>query len=191
MDNEYFWGVWIIKMIYYDTNLFELLTYNTEEYTNIMIQMLNDDFYILQDKTYDMIQLLYSKEILVGYIASSIINPNSVQINLVYIIREFRGNNIFVDYLVRDYIGVYDEVIIDMPNRFTINALVKNGLACYVSDDVVETNVLLSYTDECGELVVSNKYNIVKCGVVDTNNSTGLSPLQDIDVRFFHADCFR
>lgn len=180
-------------MIYHNTNLFELLTYNTQEYNNIMVHMLNDDFFIPQEKTYDIIQLLYSNNHLAGYIASTILEDTTIQINLIYILPNYRGNNLFVEYLKKDYIARYDDVVIDRPNRFTINTLLKNGLAEYISSDVVETSVLLSYTDyEKDELVVSNQYDLKKCGVVSMDcGVVRLSPLQEVDVHFFHGDYYR
>ena len=153
--------------------------------------MLKEEFYILQDKEYDNYEDIVYEGNLIGFVVATDLSTDTIQLNIFYILPQYRGKGIFAKTL-QTYLKKYRNVILDRPNRFAINSLIENGLAKTVSDTLVETIPQLSFEDYTNndELVVSNLYDLKKCAIID--KATGrLSPLQDVDVYCYRADYFR
>jgi hypothetical protein len=168
----------------YDILLFELLIYGNDEYVTIFKEMLNDEFYILQDKWYDVLIKIVCKGELIGYIAGNYDKTNRLILELGYLLSSYRDKGIFIKVLLM----VNEEVSLHMPNRFLINSLLVNGYAEQINEVIIKSKFLLSFNDENDEIVFSYYYHLQKCGVI---LGELISPLQRVDIECFNADKYR
>lgn len=168
----------------YDILLFELLIYGNDEYVTIFKEMLNDEFYILQDKWYDVLIKIVCKGELIGYIAGNYDKTNRLILELGYLLSPYRDKGIFIKVLLM----VNEEVSLHMPNRFLINSLLVNGYAEQINEVIIKSKFLLSFNDENDEIVFSYYYHLQKCGVI---LGELISPLQRVDIECFNADKYR
>lgn len=89
----------------------------------------------------------------VGFVAMDITSgvwehSNAISLSKVYILEEYRGKGIFADY-VKDLINLsmetnYFPILLNQPNRYTINSLIKHGLLFKMPDDnlVIGTDLM-------------------------------------------------
>ena len=167
-----------------DILLFDLLRYGNEEYKNILKRMLDDDFYILQNKWYDVLIKIVCKGELIGYIAGNYDKTNRLILELGYLVSSYRDKGIFVNVLSM----LDDEISLHMPNRFLINSLLVNGFAEQINEVIIKSKFLLSFNDENDEIIYSYYYHLQKCGVI---LGKLISPLQEVDIECFNADKYR
>lgn len=167
-----------------DVPLFDLLTYGNDEYKNIILRMLDDEFYILQDKWYDVLIKIVCNGELIGYIAGNYDKTNRLILELGYLLSSYRDKGIFIKVLLM----INEEVSLHMPNRFLINSLLVNGYAEKMDKVIIKSKFLLSFNDENDEIVFSYYYHLQKCGVILGNL---ISPLQRVDIECFNADKYR
>lgn len=167
-----------------DVLLFDLLTYGNDEYKNIILRMLDDEFYIIQDKWYDVLIKIVCKGELIGYIAGNYDKTNRLILELGYLLSSYRDKGIFIKVLSM----INEEVSLHMPNRFVINSLLVNGYAEKIDKVIIKSKFLLSFNDENDEIVFSYYYHLQKCGVILGNL---ISPLQRVDIECFNADKYR
>lgn len=167
-----------------DILLFELLAYGTDEFKLIFKNMLFEDFFILQDKWYDvLIKIIYDKE-LAGFIVGNYNNNDMLVLELGYLLPTYRDKGIFIKVLL-----MFEEnICLYMPNRFMINSLIMNGCAEKINDKIVKSKFLLSFHDDNDDLVCSYYYHLQKCGVIKDRL---ISPLQIVDIECFKADFYR
>lgn len=157
----------------------------------IMESMLNDDFFIIQDKCYDFIFFIIVDDEVIGFTASNIHEPIFL-VELCYIVEEYRSKGLFKQHLMvlNEYI---DRVLcLYLPNRFAINSLIDNGLAEIEFSSIVRAKMLLSFTHPLHKdnLLYSYYYDLRLCGVIDLENEM-ISPILDVDLYCFNANIVR
>ncbi len=160
-----------------DIILFELLAYGKGEYELILKNMLDEDFFIVQDKWYDVVtKIIYSNR-LIGYVAGNYCNNGLLVLELGYLLSEYRDKGIFVKVLSR----FKGKIALHLPNRFLINSLVDNGYAEIVTRNLIKSKFLLSFVHD-NKLICTYYYDYNRCGVVYGDL---ISPLMRVD-----RDCF-
>ena len=165
--------------------LYVILNY---EYPFILKAMLLDGFFIVQDKTYDFVKEIVCEDEIVGFTALNFYE-DSLIMELCYILPDFRGKGLFVDELNIIKKEFDRELWLDLPNRFAIESLIDNGLACKINEVVVKTSVFLTFHHPLieGRRLSTCFYDLRICACVDLNNYF-LSPLLDVDIFCFDAD---
>lgn len=164
-----------------------LYTHLNYKYNDILWEMLKDEFYIIQDKVYDIVkEIVYEGEV-VGFTTLNFYKDVLIM-ELCYILPEYRNKGLFCNEISQ--LKEYFEYIIwlDLPNRFAINSLVDNGLACMVNEFIVKSGIPLSFRHPLeGDVRLSTCYYDLRiCGSVYLKNYL-VSPLLDVDVVFFNA----
>lgn len=167
--------------------LYDKLTYHPD-YKDIMIDMLNDDFYIMQDKDYDYIHTIIKDDKNIGYVACNIEGKNII-LELCYIKKEYRGQNIFIKNL-KQIQKKYDEytVCIDLPNKYMINTLTKNNYTTNINEQYIKTNhIKLSFKKDDNR-IISDIYDLKNAGVYKNGL---ISPLLHIDKINFNIQRYK
>lgn len=178
-------------IIHRDCCLFELLTYGGLEYEKLMTGMLNDDFFILQDKRYDFVyELRDSTDSLIGFASGTyIMGGYGVLLELFYLLPQYRGKHYFKSFLTF-CINQYISVVLDRPNHYSILSLIKNGFAEIIDDWLVNCSLPLSFeeydTVDGDVRRYSDYYDLRLSAIIDPVHKT-ISPLQDVDIDCFNA----
>ena len=167
---------------------FPLFFFLDTDYREIMRNMLNDEFYIIQDKKYDIISEIRFNHDVVGFSASNFYEDYLI-VELCYILPEYRGKGLFVDELYKLMNLTHKELLLNLPNRFTIESLINNNLAVKINDYLIKTSILLSFRHPIFDDVRLSTYfyDLRICACVDLS-SCHISPLLDVDIFCFNAD---
>ena len=172
------------KISYY-VHLYELLTYGRQEYQNLLAKMLGDEFYILQDKVYDILVECRLGDDLVGILVGEFESEEIVIIDLGYIVQEHRDKGFFckvLGYLTE----MYGNIWLSMPNGFAIRSLLNNGLARMLNDYIVQSDYTMTFKTDDGRVATSRFYDLRISAVVDMFGNE-LSPVMDVDDYCFKA----
>ena len=167
-----------MKHIVYDVCVYEYLSY---KYPHIFEAMLCEDFFILQDKVYDiLIEITYFGSV-VGFLTGEFIDGYLV-CDLCFILEDYRGMGLFKNTLV--YVNdLFDiGVLLYLPNVFAVESLIKNSLAIKISDRLVISRFPMIYINKgSGKRLISRIYDLKECAIVHLGDKS-LSPLLDVDV---------
>lgn len=167
----------------------EALLYGKGDYETIAKNMINEEFYFMQDKIYDLFIKIKIKEKMVGFIVCNYHADKVLILELGYILPEYRNKGLFIEtisVLETDY-----TLWLDLPNRFLINSLLANGKARVITGDyLVKSDYLLSFRNPANfdERLSSYYYDLRISGVV---SGEYVSPLMSVDVVCFNADVER
>lgn len=174
--------------ISHNVHLYDLLTYGGREYQNILASMLRDEFYILQDRVYDIfVELVDDK--LVGIMVGNFETDEILVIELGYIDKGYRDKGFFCKVLV-DLTEMYGNVWLSLPNGFAIRSLLNNGLASMLNEYIVQSDYTLTFKMDSGELATSRFYDMRISAVIDLYH-TEMSPVLDVDELCFNANSQR
>lgn len=176
-------------------------------YKYILEEMIKENFFILQDRSYAAVKEIVHDQKVVGFAAYDY-TPNMLILEEIYILPEYRGKNIIIDEL-EDTLNLFQNIIklimINLPNQYVIKSLVKNKLAHYINDYLILSNVPFCFTiKEEDELTEADRNTLpedlnpvgmkINSFIYDTRISAIvcpplqlLSPVLDIDIRDFNA----
>lgn len=176
-------------------------------YQYILEEMIKDNFFIIQDRSYAVVKEIVHQKKVIGFTAYDYA-PQMLILELIYILPEFRGNNIMINEL-EDTLSLFantiNQIMINLPNQYVIKTLLKNNLAEKINDYIVMTSIPLCFTiKEESELTEEEKrgypedLNIVgmkiNSYIYDTRISAIvcpplhlISPALDTDIRDFQA----
>ena len=177
-------------MVYESVLLFDLLN-NHVKFKEIQKQMMNEGFYFPQEKCYDFVRPINRNDIFVGFIAGDY-KGDSCLLHLCYILPKYRGKGIFIEelYQLIKSKGKYN-IIINLPNKFLVNTLLKHDLAWKLNNNIIVCEVYLAFYDYDRDWwVVSNYYDLQLCGILDLD-ACKISPVLSVDIEFFNADFYR
>lgn len=164
------------------------------EYSYILKNMINDEFYLIQDKIYDIVKEIKKKDIVIGFTASNYYDGKLI-VELVYILSEYRGKSIFTKELSLLEVYFGNIICLSLPNRFAIESLLKGLYAHKINEYLVRTRIPLVFQHPKSEdvLLFSRIYDLRICAIVDLDNCI-VSPLIGVDIFYFDAsskrDCF-
>ena len=171
----------IMKHLLYNIVLYDYLN---GKHKDIIHDMLIDEFYILQDKEYDIVYLITYYGKVVGFLASNFNEDGEILFcEICYIQKDYRSLGLFCHAL-----GVMDSlfdvnIILDIPNSFTVKSLIFNNYAFMLNDYLILSKYHFSYYNRVLEKVCfSRLYDLRNCGIIDLENKI-MSPLMDVDAR--------
>ena len=160
----------------YNLCVYEYLNSNHKD---IVRNMLCDEFYIMQDKEYDIFYEITYYEWVVGFVCGNFYEDVLV-CELCYILPDFRGLSLFSNAL-NILNSLFDvDIWLDLPNGFAIDSLIFNNLAFKLTDNIVISNFFLSFTNNDGVKIASRIYDYKNCGIVHLHEKI-MSPLLDVD----------
>lgn len=179
-----------------------------ENYDYLLESLIQDRFFVDEKDEFAFIKEIVYENKVVGFSTWRYSNYAMILV-LIYILPEYRGNNLLYDDLI-DTSNVFSmPVAIDCPNQYVIKSLIKNDLARYINDYLVISDILLSfqiqeldddlkkYAEE-HENLVNPVGLITNSQIYDTNISAVvsleneylpnlISPPLDVDIRDFDA----
>lgn len=161
------------------------------KYENILWQMLKDEFYIIQDRRYDIIKEICYNGNVIGYTALNFYGQYLIM-ELCYILPKYRNMGLFCKELITLKEWVHENIALNLPNRFAIESLINNGLAVKKNDYIVKSEMPLSFRHPIKEDIrlFTYYYDLRICGCVHLNNYF-ISPLLDVDIYCFNGDTAR
>lgn len=168
--------------------MYDLLTYGSSEYNHLLIKMLSDEFYVLQDRVYDVMVEVYVGDEIAGFLVGNFFDEIFI-IDLGYLHQEHRDKGLFCTVL-GELTEVYGNIWLSLPNGFTIRSLLNNGLAVMLNDFLVQSDYPLTFKTDDGSRVNSRFYDLRISAVVDLYHNI-LSPVLDVDDDCFNARCCR
>lgn len=179
-----------------------------EHYDYLLKSMLNDGFFVDENDEFAFIKEIVYENNVVGFSAWRY-SKYAMILSLIYILPEYRGNNLLYGDL-KDTESLYSmPVAIDCPNQYVIKSLIKNNLARYINEYLVMSDILFcfkiqdfddnlkKYAEEHGNLKNIEGLIIISA-IYDTNISAVVSleseylpnivsPPLDVDIRDFDA----
>lgn len=168
----------MMRHIEYDVCVYELLN---GRYPEILGEMLSDNFFIIQDKFYDFFyEITYFGDV-VGFICGNIFE-DKIFSEMAYIIKRYRNLGLFCKGL-ESLDNIFEgELVLFLPNHFTILSLIHNSLAIRLNSRLVVSRYRLcfdiKYSDE---RVYSFLYDLDNCCIVSLRREV-VSPLLDLDL---------
>ncbi len=154
-----------------------------DNYIYIYRAINDEDYYISDDETcFFFKEIVYDNEV-VGFSAyrSSSIDEQSLVMQHIYILPEFRGNSLLEEELDEATMLFDSNIIIQSPNRYVIESLINHKLARVFDDRIVISRMafmipMLSQ-DEVDKGCYLEDYDIEK-----TNGLSKVSLIYDLDL---------
>ena len=173
-----------MKHILYDVCVYEILTY---KYPEIMEGMLRDDFYIIQDNYYDFFYEITYFNSVVGFVTGNFTDDYLI-CEMAYILPKFRSLGLFSQVL-SSLDGLFnEELVLFLPNHYTVLSLIHNNLAIRITDDLVISRYRFCFNNPNGEgKIFSFLYDLRFCCIVSLRESL-VSPLLDVDAYSLGVD---
>lgn len=150
-------------------------------YKDIVAEMLRDDFFILQDKVYNIVYDVCYYGHVVGFVACNMIDE-VLMVELCYIQRRFRDLGLF-NHALKTINELFDiDIRLYLPNSFAVDSLLSHKWAIKLTDGLVLSYFPLSWQDRNTQKYhYSRLYDKNICGIVDIHKKT-VSPLLDTDI---------
>ena len=154
-----------------------------DNYVYILRRIVDEDYYISDDETcFFFKEIVYDNEV-VGFATyrSSSIDEQSLVMQHIYILPEFRGNSLLEEELDEATMLFDSNIIIQSPNRYVIESLVNHKLARVFEDRIAISRVafmtpMLSQ-DEVDKGVYLEDYDFDK-----SNGLSKVSLIYDLDL---------
>lgn len=167
-----------MKHFHYNIVLYEYLD---GCHKDIVRDMLCDDFFIVQDKVYDIVYDVCYYGMMVGFLAGNVVDGVLV-LELCYIRRKFRNLGLF-NHALNTVNRLFDmDVRLYLPNTFAVDSLILHKWAIKLTNHLVITQFPLTWQDKnTDNWHYSRIYDTNICGIVDLHKKT-VSPLLDVDI---------
>lgn len=158
-----------------------LWDYLNGQHKDIVAEMLCDDFFIVQDKVYDVVYDVCYYGMVVGFVACSVVDDVLV-VELCYIRRKLRDLGLF-NHALTTINELFDiDIRLYLPNSYAVDSLLLHKWAIKLTDDLVLCQFPLTWQDKNTEKYHTSKlYDTNICGIVDLHEKT-VSPLLDVDI---------
>ena len=178
--------------ILYNVCVYEYLTYHNEDTNMIMKEMLNDEFYIIQDKIYDVFKPICINDKMIGFITGDFYEEDKLVLEIGYLLPPYRSQGLMMNtiFYLMDYF--YDKKVwLELPNRYMMQSLLDNNVAFDIGEGFVLSTIPLSFRSVFDDTVKlsSRLYDLNhSCIVKLTSDGFLASPLLDVDCFCFDGN---
>ena len=167
-----------MKHIKYNLCIYEYLN---ENYSDIIYNMIRDEFYIIQDKVYDIYYEITVMDDVVGFIGANF-DDGFLICELCYILPSFRGMGLFSKVLNVLKLLFNIDILLELPNVSAVYSLILNNHAIKLNERLVLCNFFLCFSDKTNHRHISRLYDLENGGIIDLKNKV-MSPLQEHDIK--------
>ncbi|MDD2644374.1 MAG: hypothetical protein PHC65_06815 [Methanobacteriaceae archaeon] len=153
----------------------------TDQYPYLYEAFVKDGFLEDPDNEYAfMKEIVYDKKVVGFSVYRTSVNDSYI-LNLIYVLPKFRGNNLlYEDLMDTKQMCETDLILIDCPNKYVMDSLVKNKLAFYINEHIIISQLPLSFAVDISEDLkkkIEQANNLEEIQTINVN-----SPIYDTDI---------
>ncbi len=119
-----------------------------EKFYPYILDSIKDEGHTVENSYGDYFTEILFEDKVVGFSCFEQNAPGCVSLNEIYILPEFRGNNLFLNEVLMFY-RWGSELFISQPNRKVVEILIHHGLAEKISDNIVISAIAFEIPSHC------------------------------------------